>query len=190
MRVLNVGSGAAGLPVPPWYEGCDVVRLDIDPDTEPDILLDARYVGTLEPGYDAVYCSHALEHFYQHEAEGIMRGFYHVLTNDGACDVFVPDIGALLADGLSHNLNDFLYKSPAGTVTVHDILYGFAPYQKTGEYHSHRSGWSDQRLGGLMKHCGFSVIYSRRVGHDLRLIGFKVRPTEERLRAFGIEVSE
>ncbi len=191
MRVLNVGSGPVGLPVPPWYEGHDVTRLDIDPRCEPDLLMDVRNVGALKDNpYDVVFCSHCLEHFYLHEVEGIVRGFYHALFDNGACDVFVPDVGALLADGIRHSLDGLLYESPAGPITVHDLLYGFAPYQREGEYHSHHSGWSDRRLGGLMKHCGFSVIYSRHLGHDLRVIGFKVRPSEERLRVFGVEVGE
>jgi hypothetical protein len=193
MRILNVGSGPVGIDIPPWYDGHDITRLDINPGNEPDIELDARYVGVLGAGsYDVVYCSHTLEHFYPHEAESVMRGFHHVLTDDGACDVFVPDLGALLARGEPLELSQVLYESPAGSVTVHDMLYGYSPYQANGhpEYQAHRSGWSDRRLGGLMQHCGFAVVYAKCISYDLRVVGFKVRPNTEQLHSLGFEVGE
>ena len=62
--VLSVGNGFD--PLPQWVEqGYSVVRVDIDPATEPDIVGSMTALGDIGP-YDVVYCSHALEHVYPH----------------------------------------------------------------------------------------------------------------------------
>ncbi len=46
--------------------------------------------------YDAVYCSHNLEHYYRHDVPGVLKGFHHVLKDYGFADISVPDIDALM----------------------------------------------------------------------------------------------
>ena len=65
MRLLNIGSGPASLTIPAYYGDWDVVRLDIELRNEPDLLMDAMDLDTLEAGqFDAAYASHLLEHIY------------------------------------------------------------------------------------------------------------------------------
>jgi predicted SAM-dependent methyltransferase len=66
--VLNVGGGTNSIPIPVHFEGWRHDLLDIDPQRMPDLLCDARGLRKLPSGvYDAVYCSHNLEHYYRHE---------------------------------------------------------------------------------------------------------------------------
>jgi predicted SAM-dependent methyltransferase len=54
--------------VPPEYAGFEQVLLDLDPAGSPDIVCDARELTTLTARqFDAIYCSHNLEHYYRHE---------------------------------------------------------------------------------------------------------------------------
>ena len=92
MIVLNVGGGPSRI-LPEEYSGWEQVMLDIDLAVHPDICLDAKEIGTLEAGqFDAIYCSHNLEHFYRHDAEKVLRGFVHVLSEEGYAEILVPDV--------------------------------------------------------------------------------------------------
>ncbi|MBX9746907.1 MAG: hypothetical protein K2X34_08400 [Hyphomonadaceae bacterium] len=48
MRILNVGGGHKGIPLPPQFASFEQVLLDIDPRGRPDIVCDARKLDTLE----------------------------------------------------------------------------------------------------------------------------------------------
>jgi hypothetical protein len=66
-RVLNVGGNSKSIPLPPHFSGYKHVLLDIDPKSSADIVCDARRLSELEKEeFDAVYCSHNLEHYYRH----------------------------------------------------------------------------------------------------------------------------
>src|SRR5262252_5711493 len=70
-RVLNAGCGpnrASGLHAafrdPGWAE----TRLDLDESVRPDILASVADLKGIPDGtFDAVWCSHSLEHLYGHE---------------------------------------------------------------------------------------------------------------------------
>ena len=81
MRLLNIGAGP--IAAPREYKGWDIITLDIDESTYPDLCMDARDLTTLKAGqYDAVYASHVLEHFSECDVERVLWGFYHVLAPD------------------------------------------------------------------------------------------------------------
>ena len=127
-KVLNVGGNSKEIPLPPEYAGFDHWLLDIDPKGAPDIVCDARDLATLEGGFfDAVYCSHNLEHYYRHDVPRVLAGFQHVLKEGG-----LPTLGfpismkscARLSSGASI-LTMSLYL-PSGPIMVLDVLYGYA----------------------------------------------------------------
>ena len=94
---LNVGGHRKNIPIPAQYAGWQHDLLDIDPDCKPDVLCDAREMHKLELGYyDAIYCSHNLEHYYLHDALQVLSGFIHVLKPNGFAHIRVPDIGQLM----------------------------------------------------------------------------------------------
>jgi predicted SAM-dependent methyltransferase len=115
--------------LPSQHHEWEYVLLDIDPRGEPDIVCDARELSQLPRSqFDAVYCSHNLEHYYQHDAVRILSRFLHVLKEDGFVHIRVPNIGELMRTVIRNKLdiNDFLYKSPAEPITVRDVIYGYA----------------------------------------------------------------
>src|SRR3954469_19036580 len=96
-KVLNVGGNNREIPLPQEYRGWEQVMLDIDPASKPDILLDARNLTELPAaGFEAVYCSHNLEHYFRHDLRRVLAGFLHVLKPEGFAHVLVPDIGAAI----------------------------------------------------------------------------------------------
>ncbi len=121
LRVLNVGGNSKAIPLPPQYTEFEHVLLDIDPAGNPDVVCDARQLHTLNPAeYDAIYCSHNLEHYYAHEVPHVLAGFRHVLRDSGFVHIRVPDLQALMQT-LSEkqlDLTDLLYQSPAGPLRL------------------------------------------------------------------------
>ena len=83
-KVLNVGGGSKSIALPPQYAEFEHILLDIDPSDSPDIVCDARSLQDLEPEqFDAVYCSHNLEHYFWHDVPRVLDGFTHVLKPNG-----------------------------------------------------------------------------------------------------------
>ena len=128
-KVLNVGGNSKEIPLPPEYAGFDHWLLDIDPKGSPDIVCDARELATLEGGaFDAVYCSHNLEHYYRHDVPRVLAGFLHMLKDGGFAHIRVPDINEVMRLTIERGLDidDVLYTSPSGPIMVLDVLYGYA----------------------------------------------------------------
>jgi hypothetical protein len=158
--VLNVGGGPPGISLPRHYEGWRHVRLDIDPSVRPDIQLDARQLSRLPAAtYDAVYCSHNLEHFHRHDAPKVIAGFHHVLKPDGFVEVIVPDLAALFQKITQNNLDleDELYPSPLGPVLVRDVIFGHhAEIERSGnDFYLHKTGYTPKSLKALFAANGF-----------------------------------
>jgi hypothetical protein len=187
-RVLNVGGGNKGIPLPPAYQGWEHVLLDIDPKGGPDLVCDARELTTLPPGqYDAVYCSHNLEHYYRHDVPRVLAGFRHVLKEDGFAEIRVPDLADLMQTVVRRGLDvdDFLYESPAGPITVRDVLYGYGvEIERSGnDFWAHKTGFTKKSLTAMLVRCGFPIVYNGSGNFEVAAFAFKRPPTEETLRA-------
>jgi predicted SAM-dependent methyltransferase len=92
-RVLNVGGNCKAIPLPEHFSGWEHILLDIDRKDDVDIVCDARRLVDLEGNkFDAVYCSHNLEHYYLYDAHKVLAGFHHVLKPNGFAHIRVPDV--------------------------------------------------------------------------------------------------
>jgi hypothetical protein len=158
--------------------------LDIDPGGEPDIVCDARNLETLPAGeYDAVYCAHNLEHYYNHEAPKVLLGFLHVLKDDGFVHIRVPDVKELMSIVVQKNLDmdDTLYFAPSGIpVLVRDVLYGWeVEMRRTGnDFYSHKNGFTQKSLRRILHKSGFSHVYVGNGNLEVIGIAFKNPPSE------------
>jgi ubiquinone/menaquinone biosynthesis C-methylase UbiE len=102
---LNVGGNNKSIPLPPHYADFEHLLLDIDPKGSPDIVCDARNLTSLEGDqFDAIYCSHNLEHYYRHDVAKVLTGFLHVLKHDGFAQIRVPDINEVMRVTLARGL--------------------------------------------------------------------------------------
>ena len=112
-KVLNVGGNNKSIPLPAHFAGWQHILLDIDARGNPDLVLDARELAqTPAAAYDAVYCSHNLEHYHRHDGVRVLQGFLHVLKEDGFAQIVVPDIGELMRIVARQDLDidDLLYQ--------------------------------------------------------------------------------
>src|SRR5450631_3111153 len=83
-KVLNVGGNDKAISIPPCFDGWKHDLLDIDPTVKPDILCDARELWKMPPRqYDAIYCSHNLEHYFAHDVLNVLKGFRLMLKKEG-----------------------------------------------------------------------------------------------------------
>ncbi|OQA34031.1 MAG: Methyltransferase domain protein [Betaproteobacteria bacterium ADurb.Bin341] len=189
---LNVGGGSKHIQVPSHYSGWEHVLLDIDPATDADVVCDARNLEKFEANqYDAIYCSHNLEHYYHHDVRRVLRGFLHVLKEDGFAEIRVPDIGNLLHFMVERNLglHDIVYQSPAGPIAIHDILWGYGrQIEESGvDFYAHKTGFTSGSILDALTQAGFMevVMLEPCALFELHLVGFMQTPTADQLDLFG-----
>lgn len=190
-RLLNVGGGSKSIPLPPEYIGFEHVLLDIDPQGAPDIVLDGRQLAELAPDqFDAIYCSHNLEHYFRHDVPKVLGGFFHVLKPGGFAQIRVPDLTELMRRVVQGkiDLEETLYVSPAGPIAPIDVIYGLGRQIETSgvDFFAHKTGFSDQSLARAVERAGFAPNFSRVADLEINLIAFKGTPDPDNLRLFGI----
>lgn len=191
-RVLNVGGGSKKVAIPPYYADWEHLLLDIDPAVSPDVCMDARELSSLPAAeYDAIYCSHNLEHYFAHDVQKVLSGFQHVLKPDGFAEVRVPDIGGVMKEVVERNLDldDVLYTSGMGPVLVKDVFYGYGrQIEQSGvDFYAHRTGFTRKSLANAFKRAGFPVILSvPGRNREIAYIGFKQKPNDDQCEIFKI----
>jgi hypothetical protein len=189
--VLNVGGNSKAIPIPGHYDGWKHDLLDIDPAGNPDIACDARDMVNLPAGkYDSVYCSHNLEHYHRHDVYKVLSGFLHVLKEGAFAYIRVPDMEDLMRTVTARNLDidDFLYDSPAGLITVRDVIYGYGiEIEASGnEFFAHKTGFSKKSLTGILLASGFSYVFAASGNLEVTAIAFKGRPNRDSMALLGI----
>jgi SAM-dependent methyltransferase len=180
-RVLNVGGNSKAIALPPQYAGFEHVLLDIDPKGSPDIVCDARELTRLAANqFDAVYCSHNLEHYYRHDVPRVLAGFQHVLKDGGFAHLRVPDIleAVRVAGQRGLDLEDELYRSPAGPISLLDTIYGFgAQIERSGQdFFAHKTGFTRKSLIAALHRAGFSQTFTGSGTLEIVAIAFKGEP--------------
>lgn len=190
-KVLNVGGNSKAIPLPPAYTGYEHLLLDIDPTGQPDICCDARLLTTLEAGqFDAIYCSHNLEHYYHHDVSKVLAGFRHVLKDSGFVHLRVPDIGAVMKACVERNLDidDVLYQSSLGPITVMDVIYGYGKQIESSgvDFFAHKTGFTQKSLARALMASGFDKIYCTTGNLEVVAWAFKGAPSAEVCAAFNL----
>lgn len=190
-RVLNVGGNSKAIPIPGHYEGWDHVLLDIDARQKPDVVCDARELTSLPTElYDAIYCSHNLEHYWRHDLPRVLTGFHHVLRAHGFVEIVVPDVRAAIEEMIRRgtDLDDVLYESNAGPISVTDVIYGAGSLiAKAGnDFMAHKNAFSAKTLSAVLGHAGFPYIFAARGPFAIRAYAFKREPAAEQKQLLGL----
>lgn len=161
--LLAVGSG--NTPLPDWEaRGFNIVRLDIEPSTNPDILASMTDMGPIGP-FDTVLCSHALEHLYPHEVHWALAEFYRVLKPGGTAVVLVPDL-----EGVAPTDD----KLPGTELSGLHLYYGDAGLIPQFPHMAHHCGFVASTLKACMEMAGFKVTTDRASNYNLMGLGTKV----------------
>ena len=193
-RVLNVGGQSRAIQLPDAYAGFEQVLLDLDPNVGADIVLDVRELTSLAPHqFDAVYCSHNLEHVRQHEVPVVLAGFLHVLKPGGLAQIIVPDLQELMVTCVQQgiDLDGLLYDSPMGPITPLDVLYGHAATieQSGQDYYAHRTGFTSRTLANVVEASGFGPMFCQQGNLELNLISFNGSPDPELAGLFNLPLT-
>ena len=194
-KVLNVGGNDKAIPIPACFDGWQHDLLDIDPTGKPDILCDARELWKMPPRqYDAVYCSHNLEHYFAHDVLKVLKGFRLILKKDGFTYIKVPNlIGVMQAViGNSMELDDTLYMAPSGPIAPIDVIFGWRKQieQSGVDFFAHKTGFSVSLLVRALKQSGFSDIFTRHDDLEISAFAFNQKPTLEHVQMLNLEYSE
>lgn len=148
-EILHVGCG--GDPIPHWLSEYAETRLDIDPDAKPHIVADMVALGDIG-SFDAVFCSHALEHLSPHDVTTALGEFHRVLNDGGAVILFVPDLEDVRAT------EDILFDAPAGPIAGLDLIYGYRKMLKEKPYMAHKTGFTSKTLHDSLTSAGFTKV--------------------------------
>ena len=159
-RVLDVGAGSAGSPrVHAVFSGWDVVRQDINPAVQPDVvgnITDLRGK-VADASFDAVWSSHNIEHLYSHEVPLALGEMRRVLKADGFALITCPDLEQVARLLLSGDMERTVYTSPAGPISVLDMVFGHSASIAAGNtYMAHNTGFTTTRLGNVLRNAGFA----------------------------------
>jgi predicted SAM-dependent methyltransferase len=168
--VLHVGCGECEelhptFRAPGWRE----VRLDIDPEVQPDIVASIVSMPMVPSGsVDAVYSSHNLEHLFAHEVPQALVEFFRVLKPGGFALVALPDLQAIARLIADDKLDDPAYISAAGPITPLDMLYGYRRYIAMGNvFMAHKTGFSAKTLANALIAAGFATVHVAQENYTL-----------------------
>jgi hypothetical protein len=167
---LHIGCGqkrkdrtTPGFNTPEWTE----LRLDIDPNVQPDILGTMTDMQAVPSGsVDALFSSHNIEHLYPHEVPLALAEFKRVLKPTGFAIITCPDLQSICALVAQDKLTEPAYSSPSGPIAPIDILYGFRPALAQGNlYMAHRCGFTRRVLDNMLHIAGFADVASMHREH-------------------------
>lgn len=184
---LHVGCGPKRSDQTPfanldWTE----IRLDINPDVQPDLIGTMTDMAAVETGsMDAVFSSHNIEHLYPDEVPVALAEFLRVLKPSGFALITCPDLRSICTLVANDLLTETAYLSGAGPIAPIDMLFGHrASLQAGNRFMAHRCGFTAKVLSGTLQAAGFLGVASiaRPAVFDLWALATKNECDEDSLR--------
>ncbi|MGB9988661.1 class I SAM-dependent methyltransferase [Massilia sp. SM-13] len=161
-RLLHVGCGTKNIRNLPAYfhHGWQELRYDIDAKVNPDLTGSITDLGAVQDGsVTAIWSSHNLEHLNSFEVPRALEEFRRVLSSDGFAVITVPDLRAVARHIANDELEQPLYKAPAGAISALDVVFGHqAAIERGNGYMAHRTGFSARTLGQALVDAGFAEV--------------------------------
>lgn len=140
--LLDVGCGEYG----PHFQDYEIVRLDLDPTVQPDIVADARQIPEPDGKYDVIYASHVLEHFGFKWTVNILKEWIRVLKVGGKLVITVPNLEWAA---------EKILQAKDGKIDQFDkerAMFMFFSAQKDGGAEDyHKAGFTPKSLESLLK---------------------------------------
>jgi SAM-dependent methyltransferase len=180
--LLNAGCGrASNLRLPRVFRNWRQIRVDIDPEAEPDLVANVSDLSAIpDRTVDAIWCAHCVEHLFAHEVPLALSEFRRVLRDDGFACIIVPDLQEISHWIASDRLHETIYESSAGPVTAHDMVWGYGPAIERGATQmAHHCGFTPTLFLERLKEAGFAEIVLRRRKNSLELAGLALQTPSE-----------
>jgi predicted SAM-dependent methyltransferase len=117
---------------------------------------------------DAVWSSHNLEHIHHHEVPSALSEFFRVLKPGGLLLLTTPNLQKA-AEFVAHDqLEQEIYRSPAGPITPLDMIFGHTASLARGKaFMAHKTGFTARTLQRLLADAGFADLRLTRDQFDL-----------------------
>ena len=149
MKVLLVGvieKYMCNDPVNFFPKGTQYTTLDADPDVKADVYHDIRWKmpDRLIGQFEAVFCSHVLEHIEWKFAQRAVEQLASTLKPGGQLHLFTPDLEWACKKALEGDEN----------MSVIGVLYG----GQTTQWDYHKCGYTERSLTQLVRMCGMNVV--------------------------------
>ncbi len=154
--LLHAGCGLGELPPGMGGPLCKEVRLDIDPETKPDIIASLTNLGDIGL-FDKIYCSHCLEHLTRSDGQIALKEFLRVLKPSGIAIIMVPDL-----EGVKPT-EETVYECGDAKITGLDIIYGYGRYVDANPFMQHKNGFVKRTLEDFMLQAGFRAPHVMRI---------------------------
>ncbi len=183
-KLLHVGCGPHAFLPPREFETYKEVRLDLDPNVQPDVVASIVSMPMVESeSMDAIFCSHTLEHLHGFEVGMAMREFCRVLKEGGVASIAVPDLQSIGAKLALDMLDHAVYMCPVGPITPMDMIYGHQGAIGTGNiFMAHKTGFTKSTIKRQLEQAGFGKVDVIAEGWELRVKAYKggAMPTKSR----------
>lgn len=135
----------------------DPLQADIIRKLAPNCLV--TVVGkSIDASFDAVFCSHTIEHFEMWDIPTILDGFMRVLKPGGIVEIICPNFEEVFHQiDEGKKLDDIAYESFGGPIRYRDILFGWdKEIEGSGNsYYLHRTAITPAYLEKSLDDAGF-----------------------------------
>jgi hypothetical protein len=88
------------------------------------------------------------------------------------------------------DIEDVLYVSPAGPITVRDVIYGWGlEIERSGvDFYAHKTGFTATSLKSVLVQASFAsvLVFVAAEAFELRAFAFKAPPTEAHRRLLDL----
>lgn len=137
--LLDIGCGHI------WREDeeCEIVRVDIREDCNPDYRCDIRQLPFDNESFDVIFSSHVLEHFNRADHKTVLEEWLRVLKVGGEARICVPSIEWAAKEIVAGR----------HSYDVMNVLYG----QQSYPHDFHYNGFTPKSLENLVTECGCKV---------------------------------
>jgi len=180
--LVNLGSGRKGQSrLPAMFTEWREFRVDVDPNSAPDLLSDITDLSAIKSGSaDAVWSAHCIEHLYLHQVRKAFEEAYRILADDGFLCVIVPDLQTIASQVAADRLHETVYQSPAGPITAHDMIFGYGAALAQGHTNmAHNCGFTPALLAQKLQEVPFAqIVLRRRANHELAAVARKRAPAD------------
>ena len=86
------------------------------------------------------------------------------------------------------DINDVLYESPAGPITIQDVMYGWGKeIEGSGnDFFAHKTGFTEVSLIATLIDADFYQVYTGAANLEIAAFAFKDEPSPAELAEIGI----